>query len=219
VSELSRTPGGAPTPWGLSADPYRRAPYPYGTEHDPTAGRHALDEDAAMTPIFTALRRGSWRRPPVRPDEYRDPVDRFRQDPPTTPIPLPIPTLVPPAREDRLAAVGPETSPVGGYRYSGRGYGAPGDDEVYGEYAEYAEYEVDDRVGAAWDRDPYAPASFGPRPADRIPVGTADFLLRQAAPARRPERPAMRTPDRAPTAHELVSDTGRHHRRLAPAGW
>lgn len=45
-----------------------------------TPGRHALDEDAALTPIFSAVRRAVQ---PV-PDE----VYAFRRDPLTAPIPL-----------------------------------------------------------------------------------------------------------------------------------
>jgi hypothetical protein len=176
---------------------------------DPTAGRHALDEDAAMTPIFTALRRGTWRRPPNRYDDHRDPVERFRQDPPTAPIPLLVPV---PAAGDRAVLSGGEPVHTGGYRYSGRGYGAPGDEDLYADYDEYD--EADGHIDATWAADPYTPASFGPRPADRIPTGTADFLLRDPGPAHLPERRRS-----GAFGHELVSDTGRHHRRLAPAGW
>jgi len=61
----------------------------------PAAGRHAYNEDAALTPIFHALTRGGWRSrqhepssaartPDARP---ADAVDRFRRDPLTAPIP------------------------------------------------------------------------------------------------------------------------------------
>lgn len=59
------------------------------------AGRHAIDEDAALTPIFHALnrggRRGRQQEPrPARPADPRpaDPVDEFRRDPLTAPIPV-----------------------------------------------------------------------------------------------------------------------------------
>jgi hypothetical protein len=51
------------------------------------SGRHALDEDALLTPIYAALCRGTRRRPaPV------DPVERFRRDPLTAPIPVAVPS-------------------------------------------------------------------------------------------------------------------------------
>jgi hypothetical protein len=71
-------------------------------------GRHAFNEDAVLTPIFHALQRGGWRRrqhepapaaqyPPTSqyPDARYpagqhpvDPVDQFRRDPLTAPIPV-----------------------------------------------------------------------------------------------------------------------------------
>lgn len=52
-------------------------------------GRHAFDEDAALTPIFHALTRGGWRsrqHEPAAPPP--DAVDAFRRDPLTAPIPV-----------------------------------------------------------------------------------------------------------------------------------
>ena len=57
-------------------------------------GRHALDRDAALTPIFTALRRGRWRRPRGQASGLRlapEPVERH-DGPPTSPIPV-VPAL------------------------------------------------------------------------------------------------------------------------------
>ncbi len=48
------------------------------------AGRHALDEDAELTPIFSALTRGGWRQQ-QRVDSA---VEQFRRDPLTAPIPV-----------------------------------------------------------------------------------------------------------------------------------
>jgi hypothetical protein len=48
------------------------------------AGRHALDEDVLMTPIFAALTRGGWRQR-QRADTAQE---RFRRDPLTAPIPV-----------------------------------------------------------------------------------------------------------------------------------
>lgn len=77
-------------------------------EWSETPGRHAFNEDAVLTPIFHALTRGGWRsrqhepaasqRPP---QATSDPVDAFRRDPLTAPIPVqalvgaPAPTPVP----------------------------------------------------------------------------------------------------------------------------
>ena len=64
---------------------------------EPTDGRHAFDRDAALTPIFTSLRRTSAPRPrgrtggaPLR--VVPEHVERFRDDPPTAPIPI-VPAL------------------------------------------------------------------------------------------------------------------------------
>lgn len=54
------------------------------------AGRHALNEEAALTPIFHALNRGGgWRgRRQEPPGRRADEVDEFRRDPLTAPIPV-----------------------------------------------------------------------------------------------------------------------------------
>ena len=54
-------------------------------------GRHAFIEDAVLTPIFHALTRGGLRsqRPePLRGRRAADPVETFRRDPLTAPIPV-----------------------------------------------------------------------------------------------------------------------------------
>ena len=66
-------------------------------------GRHALDEDALLTPIFHALKRGGWRERQHEPTaeqrrrgrERRDPLDEFRRDPLTAPIPEQAFSVVP----------------------------------------------------------------------------------------------------------------------------
>lgn len=59
-----------------------------GRESAPS-GRHAFDEDAALTPIFHALNRGGWRgRQQEPPTPSVDEVDDFRRDPLTAPIPI-----------------------------------------------------------------------------------------------------------------------------------
>ena len=68
----------------------------------PATGRHAFDEDAALTPIFHALTRGGWRSRQhdsatmhaARQAAFGpDPVDEFHRDPLTAPIPVQV--LVP----------------------------------------------------------------------------------------------------------------------------
>lgn len=70
------------------------------------AGRHALNEEAVLTPIFHALNCGGWRGRQSEPRARRvDEVDEFRRDPLTAPIPIqafaaavvPTPALAPPA--------------------------------------------------------------------------------------------------------------------------
>jgi hypothetical protein len=77
--------------------------YPNADEEwGPADGRHAYNEDAALTPIFHALTRGGWRdrqHEPVRSTDATDhvsadeddPVDEFRRDPLTAPIPAQAP--------------------------------------------------------------------------------------------------------------------------------
>jgi hypothetical protein len=53
-------------------------------------GRHAYNEDAALTPIFHALTRGGWRSRQHEPAARRavsDSVAEFHRDPLTAPIP------------------------------------------------------------------------------------------------------------------------------------
>jgi hypothetical protein len=61
---------------------------------NPAGGRHAYNEEAALTPIFHALTRSGWRRRQHEPAQVRpvaDPVDQFRRDPLTAPIPVQAP--------------------------------------------------------------------------------------------------------------------------------
>ena len=118
MSERSRTWGEAPNRWTPTpaapdrtvrgpvtppvATAQRMVPVGWGARPaveperaEPTDGRHAFDRDAALTPIFTALRRGGRRRlrpgsPPLR--LAPEPVERPRADPPTSPIPV-VPAL------------------------------------------------------------------------------------------------------------------------------
>ena len=145
---------------------------------EPTDGRHALDRDAALTPIFTALRRGGRRSRPGAPPLRLapEPVGRSHADPPTSPIPV-IPAL---------HALDPY--PTGGY--------------------------------APASVDPYASSGY------RWPVerGRGDAYAAAPAPPRVPPPSAAETTAEwhlpaDPMVWSAVTDTGRHHRRLAPAGW
>jgi hypothetical protein len=183
VSERSRTWGATPNRWTPAA--WNPAPYAAPTARvaqravepdraEPTDGRHAFDRDAALTPIFTALRRGDRRRPRPGAPGLRlapEPVDRPRADPPTSPIPV-VPAL---------HALDPY--PTGGY--------------------------------APTSVDPYA--SIGYRwPADR---GRGRDAHAAAPPPSATETTAEWRLPADPMAWSPVTDTGRHHRRLAPAGW
>ena len=143
---------------------------------EPTDGRHAFDRDAALTPIFTSLRRTSGRRPRGRVGGGSlrvapEPVERFRDDPPTAPIPV-VPAL---------RALDPY--PTGGYR--------------------------------AASVDPYSPASFAPR---QEPAEPPPSRAEMTAVWPRIDDPAYYSPA-SYSAGYPVTDTGRHHRHLAPAGW
>ena len=68
-----------------------------GAPTDAGAGRHALDEDALLTPIFAALMRRTGGRP-----ASPDPVDRFRRDPLTAPLPVVVPARRRPGAHARV---------------------------------------------------------------------------------------------------------------------
>ncbi len=85
MSDLTRGHGGVRRPGaGLSTTT--------GNDVVPFPGRHAFDEDAVLTPIFHALSRSGWRgrqhEPAAPVDVETDPVDAFRRDPLTAPIPM-----------------------------------------------------------------------------------------------------------------------------------
>jgi hypothetical protein len=75
--------------------------YPNADEDwGPADGRHAYNEDAALTPIFHALTRGGWdnRQHELAPGPA-DADDEFRRDPLTAPIPVQAPAA--PTRRER----------------------------------------------------------------------------------------------------------------------
>lgn len=106
MTERVRNRTGAPTRWA--------GPAP--DDADPVGGRHVLDQDAGLTPIFTTLRRGAWRRP--RPQSGRralrpvpDPAPYSNDDPWTAPIPV-VPALPAAGRPHGTGEYGPVGPPV-----------------------------------------------------------------------------------------------------------
>jgi hypothetical protein len=87
------------------------ARYPAANEDwGPMEGRHAYHEDAGLTPIFHALSRSGWngrqRAAAAPPRSGRpDPVDAFRRDPLTAPIPVQAPVPAPARRRPAVADV------------------------------------------------------------------------------------------------------------------
>jgi len=212
---------------------------------DAIDGRHALDRDAALTPIFTALRRGRWRRPRGQVSGLRlapEPVERH-DGPPTSPIPVvpalhaldPYPTggyhaaSVDPAGSGAFRGADPHAS--SGFRraessgvrevepYASSGFRWPvvAPSASAGHQAVSADLHTwggEPRAQGAPDEgyrthgngasvDPFDPGSFAPR----------------ATPPSRTETTAVWSPGDYSMPPQQVTDTGRHHRRLAPAGW
>jgi hypothetical protein len=255
-----------------------------GFDHaDPTGGRHAFDRDAALTPIFTTLRRGGWQRPrpqpspssvpqPARPHDLRpvpghrppppprplrpvrDPVapwppeeapfapyhddaevTRFRNDPLTAPIPV-VPSLY---AVDGAGARNP--GPADGYPHATGSLGpaveAPGEPTtwwrspmagVHGDPAPYApgvhhaaydEPVFDERGYDGYEESGYDQSGYDDGGYDEPTFADAryDAPAWYALPRRHP-RPATPVPY-DPMSYDPVTDSGRHHRRLAPAGW
>ncbi|HEX5811515.1 MAG TPA: hypothetical protein VFY38_05415 [Pseudonocardia sp.] len=214
---------------------------------DAIDGRHALDRDAALTPIFTALRRGRWRRPRGQAGGpglrlAPEPVERRHDGPPTAPIPVvpalhaldPYPTggygaaTVDPSASGGFRGVDPAAS--GGFRgvepYASSGFRWPvvepsasgghraapvdlhtGGQRVVDPRAQGASGELHRMRSRGASVDPFDPGSFVPRADPAAP------------PPSRTETTAMWSPGDYSMAHQQVTDTGRHHRRLAPAGW
>ena len=240
MTEQVRSRTGAPTGWA--------GPAP--DDADPTGGRHVLDQDAGLTPIFTTLRRGEWRRP--RPQSARralrpvpDPAPYpapYSNDPWTAPIPVVPPlTLVddplgvgatggygavsgyePPASETETTAWGIPvvTEPAGGFEhadpygsgsYEATSYGSAGYDPQPHIPAPYDQRGYDQRGydqrgydQRGYDRAGYDPAPYQPTAHEPVLYGPPNRFAR---------------PDQRPYRYDPLTDTGRHHRRLAPAGW
>ena len=158
---------------------------------EPTDGRHAFDRDAALTPIFTALRRGGRRRPRTGAPPLRlapEPLEHPRADPPTSPIPV-VPAL---------HALDPY--PTGGYSSTS---------------VDQNRYPRE--VAARGAVDPHAAAPFAPRPVAPPPLPSETTAVWH--PSADPMAYLPVTPPLMPPVTSPVTDTGRHHRRLAPAGW
>jgi hypothetical protein len=85
-------------------------------------GRHAFNEDAVLTPIFHALTRGGVRSQRHELRSAPDPVEDFRRNPLTAPIPVqalaPVPASSQPGR--RTPA---ELNPAGSGRRRAAGRG------------------------------------------------------------------------------------------------
>ena len=210
-------------------------------------GRHALDRDAALTPIFTALRRGRWRRPRGQAGASGlrlapEPVERHHDGPPTSPIPV-VPAL---------HALDPY--PTGGYHAASVGPAGSGGFQGVDPYASGGR-AVSARSSLMRRADSAGRSSRRPHPlvTGRCPPtctrGTASLVLREppaeprtscigrTATGRvgRSVLPGLVRPARSPAVADgddgrvvpgdysmppqQVTDTGRHHRRLAPAGW
>jgi hypothetical protein len=214
----------------------RPAAHWWGPEHlaepdraDATDGRHALDRDAALTPIFTALRRGRWQRPrgPAGAPGLRlapAPVERYHGGPPTSPIPV-VPALhaLDPYPTGGYGAASVDPYASGGFPgvepSASGGHHASGDLHARGSYravdplvpgaTRRASGELGRPQGRGASVDPFDPGSFAPRADPAEP------------PPSRTETTAVWSPaDYSDYSDNLqVTDTGRHHRRLAPAGW
>jgi hypothetical protein len=269
VTERVRSRTGAPTRWA--------GPAP--DDADPTGGRHVLDQDAGLTPIFTTLRRGAWRRP--RPQSARrtlrpvpDPVQQFPGEPWTAPIPV-VPAVDHlhgtgghahrPAAEPSVSAteatawwglpVVPRSGgehgaydpdPYGSGPYDAAPHGSAPRSAVPYEPVAYeavpyqpvahepARYEGGRYEPARYEPARYEPTGYEPAPYAPAPDGRAahdPVPHRPAAPDRLPYQPTAyepvlygpphRFPRHDPRSYEFdpLTDTGRHHRRLAPAGW
>jgi hypothetical protein len=77
---------GAPAHTEVTRMPHAMEERFWPTGDRQAAGRHALDEDAVLAPIFHALTRGGWRR--RQHERAGDPVEEFRRDPLTAPVPV-----------------------------------------------------------------------------------------------------------------------------------
>ena len=220
---------------------------------DAVDGRHALDRDAALTPIFTALRRGRWRRPRGqaglrdcgwRPSRWsaartarRRPRSRSsRPCTRSTRTRRAATTQRPSTRPGRAVSGGStrtrrgvsgesaacvgrlprgralcvERIPLAGrravrIRWSPGGVRRPAHvgRRASARAAREPRASCIGRTAAAASVDPFDPGSFAPR----------------AAPPSRTETTAVWSPGDYSMPPQQVTDTGRHHRRLAPAGW
>ena len=219
--------GGVPDRWaargGRPVEPERA---------EPTDGRHAFDQDAALTPIFTALRRGGRRRlrpaaPPLR--VVRDPVDDYHHsDPPTAPIPV-VPALyaVDPYPSGGYAPSSVDPYPTGGYPppaavdpYAGAGYRYPAQPPTVPRSV--APPPSHNETTTVWYLSD-DPAVYEPVPYESVAYGPGSYQPGSYQPG--PSGPGSSESgpygpgSYGPGGHRPVTDTGRHHRRLAPAGW
>jgi hypothetical protein len=204
--------GGAPDRWtptpAARPAPHRTAPGRWAADGrvepdraEPTDGRHAFDRDAALTPIFTSLRRGAGRRPRTGAPPLRlapAPMDDHRSDPPTSPLPV-VPALhaLDPYPTGGYGAASIDPHPTGGW--------APVDPEATGGYPAV--------------RAPHPPAGHRATSVDPFAGGGYRHASHPPAPVPPNETTTVWRLTDDPMAYSPTTDTGRHHRRLAPAGW
>ena len=84
-------------------------------------GRHAFNEDAVLTPIFHALTRGGLRRQRHELRSAPDPVEDFRRNPLTAPIPVQALAPVPAPSQPWRRTPAEPTRRAGRRRAAGRG--------------------------------------------------------------------------------------------------
>ena len=186
---------------------------PAPEQADPTGGRHAFDAEGALTPIFTTLRRSGWAAQPqpaprpVRPLwPVSDRVENFHDDPWTAEIPVvpplhvvPDPVPAPSALETTMmwhtvdGSAAPQPPRFDGYGYEAAPYEPTGYDPAVYDLAPYEPYE---------SHEPYE--QYQPVPQGRRPYDAGDYDSGGYEPV---------------GYYNPVTDTGRHHVRLAPAGW
>ncbi len=212
---------------------------------DAIDGRHALDRDAALTPIFTALRRGRWRRPRGQAGApglrlAPEPVERRQDGPPTSPIPVvpalhaldPYPTggysaatvdpnavgWFPRGRPATRRAVSARSSRMRRADSAGRSSRRP-HPVVTGRCPSICTRAVTRRRSSCTGGLGRAASDAGPRLRPSIPSTRARSSRARAPPPSRTETTAVWSPGDYSMPPQQVTDTGRHHRRLAPAGW
>jgi hypothetical protein len=168
-----------------------------------STGRHAINEDAAETPIFHALSTGAWRTrepsaPPAQPPRgaqrrtvhehpAADPVEAFRRDPLTMPIPT------------RMAGPSASTASTEAARRA-----------AFGAHALRPDRPQPERTRRPERRQP-EPRQPERRRPERSRQAERSWESERAVPRQPESRYPEYTPN--PARREAVSDSGRHRRR------